>query len=140
MVYTGTLFATYLNLADKAKDVIKAYHADFYVHDAKVIAAMEPGDVALWKPRESGSCLIIVARGLRVNERAKEAWEAFSGQFGKDGWWQISSYNSIAHSWSVVEAEDAARTIAIYAEATADRDRLTIRAGGQPPIVSEIHM
>lgn len=132
------MFDVFLAMAEIAHPVIRSYAADFYLHDAKVLATMKPGDVAIWKPRESGSCLIMVARGRIANEIARESFKAASAIYGGDGWYLIDT--DINGNWTLEAESDPAALIATYDDKTADTNRHLIRRGITPKIVHELHM
>ena len=132
------MFDVYLKLAALAHPVIRHYAADFYLHDARVLRSMKPGDVALWAARESGSCLVIVARNGIANERALESINCYVGTFaGLD--WQLIDTDS-AGDWTVEPEPNPVWLVRKYAEKTANENRNLISAGLEPNLVSELHM
>jgi len=132
------MFDIYLKLAALAHPVIRHYAADFYLHDAKVLRSMKPGDVALWAARESGSCLVIVARGRIANERALESINCYVGTFaGLD--WQLIDTDS-AGEWTVEPESNPVALVETYARQTAASNADLIRNGLTPTLVSELHM
>lgn len=132
------MFNVFLKLAAVAKPVIRHYAADFYCHDANLFAKMRPGDVALWAPRESGSCVIIVARARVANERARESLLAFQSSFNNLDWHEIDT--DVNGEWDAQPCADPMALIAGYLAGTADSNRDRIRNGEPPIIVSEFHM
>lgn len=115
-------------LAKIAAPVIKAYHDDFRVHDAKVISALAPGDVILWAPREHGSHLIILARADRPNQSAAEHFAAVTDAPA----WYLAGIATDGQSWTLAPAPDAADIVARWTERAA-RDTA-------PEPVKELHL
>lgn len=100
-----------------ARPVITAYHDDFAVHDAKVILAMQSGDVILWTPRACGSHLIVLARAGRPNQRAAEHFAAVQGQGEPFAWHTASLYTAPDGEgrWMLGEEPNAAEVVARFA-------------------------
>ncbi|AFU86488.1 hypothetical protein D869_gp095 [Caulobacter phage CcrRogue] len=120
-------------MATHAAPVIKAYHDDFAVHDAKVIDGLEAGDVILWAPDPCGSTLIVMARAGRPNHRAAEHFEAAQSARKPPAWFVASVYdNGEAGGWNFAPAPDAPAIVARFAEQAA-RDPA-------PDPVRELHL
>lgn len=132
------MFDVYLKLAKIAHATIRDYAADFYYHDARVFAGMKPGDVALWAARESGSCLVIVARHRVANERAMETYLAYNNAYPNLDWQVIDV--DINGNWIVEQIDTPAALIREYTESTAIANAARIRNGEKPEIIRELHM
>lgn len=119
-------------MAKVAKPVIKAYHADFEIHDAKVIHGLKDGDVILWAPDAHGTTLIVLARAGRPNHRAAEHFEAAKAR-NAPAWFVASLYHDgESGHWSLSPAPDAPEIVARFAEQAA-RDTA-------PDPVRELHL
>lgn len=97
-----------------AAPVIKAYHDDLNVHDAKVLASFKPGDVMLWAPNPHGTHLIVLARQGRPNASAKEHFDAVVATSGKAAldWYLLSEWvENGAVSWQATQIGAAAATV-----------------------------
>jgi hypothetical protein len=129
----------YLALAALAKETIRDYASDFYQHDARVLFDMKPGDIAIWAPRESGSCLVIVARQLIGNDRALESFRAYRNTFPNLQWQVIDS--NVHGDWSVAPIDTPEALIREYQE-YAEQYKASCKASGAEPrlAVSELHM
>ena len=114
-------------LAKIAEPVIKAYHDDFRIHDAKVMEGLKPGDVVLWAPRECGSHLIILARGYVPNERAAEHFAAISESLA----WHLVTVTPT--EWMLIPEPNPAEAVARWANILR-----TTRSYADP--VSELHL
>ncbi len=121
-------------LAKIAAPVIRAFKSDFEVHDAKLIFALQPGDVILWAPYDSGSHLIVLERAWRPNERAKEHFDAVDSIYGARLSWHVVQ---VMHSrrWRLKKVRDARA----YVESINDRV-IRQRAAASPEVVREIHL
>jgi len=131
MAYATNLTRAHLitALLDAAEPVVKAYHGDLR-HDARVIADAAPGDSFLWAPRESGTFIIVLARGERSNKRGAELFDIMDKQYaGLD--------------WHLLTVEDGAGC-AISPLVTGNARDLAVghtrRAESGSPAVSEVHM
>jgi hypothetical protein len=111
----GEVKDVFLKLAEAAKETIRHYAADFYYHDARVLFAMKPGDVALWAPRENGSALVIVARGRTINSRAMECFRAYRNTEGKLNWHLIDT--DAAGNWTAEPTDTPEALINQYVDA-----------------------
>jgi hypothetical protein len=125
----------FLKLAESAKETIRHYAADFYYHDARVLFAMKPGDVALWAARESGSALVIVARGRAINMRAMESFRAHRDLDAKLKWFLIDT--DVDGNWTAEPTDTPEALINQYADAwQANHGSYTTH----PSPVSELHL
>lgn len=123
-------------LAKIAAPVTTHFKSDFEVHDAKVILALQPGDVILWTPHASGSHLIVLERGWRPNACAKEHFDAVGSTYGANLPWHVVQVMH-ARRWRLKKVRDARA----YVETVADRViRQTRAAGSSAEVVRELHL
>lgn len=99
-------------MGDIARPVIKAYHDDLRVHDARVIEAAQPGDVFLWAPREHGTHLIALAKAGVPNKRAREHYEA-AQSLGAPVWYLMGVNGA---EWTITPCTDHAAVVARWDE------------------------
>jgi uncharacterized Ntn-hydrolase superfamily protein len=128
----------FLKLAALAKETTRNYASDFYLHDAAILFAMKPGDIALWAARENGSALVIVTRQGIVNKQALESFNAYNDTFADLRWQVIDT--DFNRKWTTYEASFPKEIIAEWQEATNDYEKSCKAEGKEPRVVSELHM
>lgn len=113
-----------VSMLDAAAPVVKSYWTDLG-HDARLINASAPGDTFLWAPREGGSHIIVLWRGINPNRKAAELYAAMTS--GVRQWYYIE----LGQVRSVFETVDDASILI---------DKVKREASTGVRFISEIHM
>jgi hypothetical protein len=113
---------------EAAAPVVRSYWTDLR-HDARLIDEAEPNSTFLWTPRESGTFIVLLERGLRPNSRAVEIFSAMNAQESGLQWHSIRLFPQTCSIVPVL-AEDALAMAKVASD----------RAANSADHVSELHI